>query len=372
MVSASTARWLVTKAAVRWPAPGDVNGDGFADVIVGAHFAYPNGSYSGSSYVVFGKASGFAPAIDLSTLSGGNGFRLDGVAEDDRSGISVAGAGDVNGDGFADVMIGAHLADPNVQSSAGSSYVIYGRAPDTARTRVGAAANQYISGGAFGDTLRGLGGNDALEGRAGADGLFGGINNDAASYAHAGSGLLANLTNPGVNTGDAAGDTYTSVENLTGSKFADTLTGNGLANTITGLAGADTLLGGRGADRLVGGPGKDAMNGGPGSDIFAFDKPSESVANGARDTITGFNAGSAGTSVDRIDLRKIDAKTGVAGNQAFTFGPFNGTKGRLRARLVGTTTIVAGDVNGDNIADFQIGLLNFTNLANITAIDFLL
>ncbi len=62
---------------------GDVNGDGFADVIVGAYGADLNGSYSGSSYVVFGRASGFAATVNLSTLDGGNGFRLDGVAAND-------------------------------------------------------------------------------------------------------------------------------------------------------------------------------------------------------------------------------------------------------------------------------------------------
>ena len=57
---------------------GDVNGDGFDDVIVGAYFADPNGFYSGSSYVVFGKATGFAATLDLSSLDGSNGFRLNG------------------------------------------------------------------------------------------------------------------------------------------------------------------------------------------------------------------------------------------------------------------------------------------------------
>ena len=57
---------------------GDVNGDGFADVIVGAPNAGPNGPSSGSSYVVFGKASGFDATMDLSSLDGRNGFRLDG------------------------------------------------------------------------------------------------------------------------------------------------------------------------------------------------------------------------------------------------------------------------------------------------------
>ena len=106
---------------------GDVNGDGFADVIVGALGADPNGDASGSSYVVFGKTSGFDPAMDLSSLDGSNGFRLDGVAVYDLSGISVSNAGDVNGDGFTDVIIGAHYADPNGDRS-GSSYVMFGRA----------------------------------------------------------------------------------------------------------------------------------------------------------------------------------------------------------------------------------------------------
>jgi hypothetical protein len=101
---------------------GDVNGDGFADLIIGSTASW-SAPYSGSSYVVFGKASGFAASIDLSTLNGSNGFRLDGVAAFDQAGISVAGAGDVNGDGFADMIVGANNA--NVY---GSSYVVFGKA----------------------------------------------------------------------------------------------------------------------------------------------------------------------------------------------------------------------------------------------------
>ncbi|NDG50803.1 MAG: hypothetical protein EBY30_17630, partial [Rhodospirillales bacterium] len=105
---------------------GDVNGDGIADLIIGANGADPNGSSSGSSYVVFGKASGFSSSINLSSLDGSTGFRLDGVATNDRSGKSVASAGDVNGDGFADLIIGAYFADPNGLNS-GSSYVVFGK-----------------------------------------------------------------------------------------------------------------------------------------------------------------------------------------------------------------------------------------------------
>ena len=100
---------------------GDVNGDGFADVIVGA---------SGSSYVVFGKASGFDATLNLSSLDGSNGFRLDGE-EHDRSGVSVSNAGDVNGDGFDDLIVGARAANPNGYGSgsgSGSGYVVFGQA----------------------------------------------------------------------------------------------------------------------------------------------------------------------------------------------------------------------------------------------------
>ncbi|SFF27937.1 FG-GAP repeat-containing protein, partial [Nitrosomonas sp. Nm166] len=139
---------------------GDVNGDGFADLIIGADGADPNGDFSGSSYVVFGKASGFAATLDLSSLDGSNGFRLDGEAAHDYSGISVSSAGDVNGDGFADLIIGASGADPNGNGS-GSSYVVFGR-------------SNFIDDG----VIRGTPGDDVLTGTSAAERFEAGDGND--------------------------------------------------------------------------------------------------------------------------------------------------------------------------------------------------
>ena len=76
---------------------------------------------------MFGKASSFDASMDLPILNGINGFRLDGKSVLDQSGNSISTAGDINSDGFDDLIIGAWTADPNGNFS-GSTYVVFGRA----------------------------------------------------------------------------------------------------------------------------------------------------------------------------------------------------------------------------------------------------
>ena len=112
---------------------GDINGDGYDDVIIGAHGADPNGNKSGSTYVVFGKESGFSRTMELSELDGSDGFRIDGVNRKDYSGISVSSAGDIDGDGYDDIIIGTPYVDLNGYNS-GVTYVVFGKASGFSRT----------------------------------------------------------------------------------------------------------------------------------------------------------------------------------------------------------------------------------------------
>ncbi|WP_280138439.1 calcium-binding protein, partial [Pseudovibrio denitrificans] len=117
----------------------------------------------------------------------------------------------------------------------------------------------YAHGGT--DKLYGLGGNDTLNAYgSGADYLDGGSGFDVARYRWSKHALTINLADPSQNTGDAAGDTYVSIEGAMGSdKYADKLTGNGANNTLWGYGGNDTLNGAAGNDRLYGGKGNDTF-----------------------------------------------------------------------------------------------------------------
>jgi hypothetical protein len=193
---------------------GDFNGDGIADLIIGAPRADPDGdSKAGESYVLFGTDSGFDATIDLDQLNGINGFRLKGIDADDQAGTSVAFAGDINGDGFDDLAIGASGAAPNGDGS-GEAYIVFGGSTstllnefdltvsatatetangDTATTvdtlsvavvnpLVGASSADILEGGSVNDKIFGAAGNDIITGNAGADTIDGGDGDDVVFW----------------------------------------------------------------------------------------------------------------------------------------------------------------------------------------------
>lgn len=206
---------------------------------------------------------------------------------------------------------------------------------------LGGEDSNWLYGNAGQDLLFGRGGNDVLiagsgddqlDGGAGADQLYGEAGLDFARYDSAASGLVADLIVWGNNTGEAAGDSYSGIEGLVGTAFADSLRGDAAANYIYGEQGNDwlygrdgddTLLGGSGNDFLFGNAGRDLLFGGAGDDRFFFG------AGDGTDVIADFEGG-AGAVIDVIHL--------YAGLGVSSFA-------QLQSRMaqVGSDTIIAFD-----------------------------
>lgn len=132
----------------------------------------------------------------------------------------------------------------------------------------GGSGNDLLDGGSGSDRLYGGSGNDIFKGGSGADYLNGGTGIDTADYSGAHSGVNVNLSTNTATGSWAQGDTFYSIENLTGSYYRDTLTGDNGANVIKGLGGDDVIEGFGGDDTLDGGTGGDILSGGNGDDLF--------------------------------------------------------------------------------------------------------
>ncbi|MEZ5841801.1 MAG: FG-GAP-like repeat-containing protein [Hyphomicrobiales bacterium] len=167
---------------------GDINGDGFDDVIVGAPDESTEGFSAGAAYVIFGKGSGFAN-IDLTSIAAGvGGFKIFGQNFFDRAGWSVASAGDVNGDGFDDIIVGAYN---NKQGGAyaGAAYVIFGKASGFANVNLDTIAAGNGGFKIFGETAYDAAGYSVAHGDVNGDGfddvIVSAIYNDAEGAAPA-------------------------------------------------------------------------------------------------------------------------------------------------------------------------------------------
>ncbi|MXN45821.1 matrixin family metalloprotease [Shinella kummerowiae] len=227
----------------------------------------------------------------------------------------------------------------------------------------GFAGNDKLDGGAGVDTLDGSTGNDLLTGGAGADKLIGGSGTDTASYATAKAAVRANLTNSSTNTGDALGDTYSSIENLLGSAFNDRLVGNSSVNMLTGGTGSDTLTGGAGADKLIGGSGTDTASY---SDAKAAVRAN--LANSS--TNTGDAAGDTYSSIENllgsafndrlVGNSGVNKITGGRGNDVLTGG--GGGDDFYFAKGYGKDTIIDFQ---NNIDDIDLRSYNFSSINSV-------
>ena len=351
----------------------DLYGSSFDDTLYGNGGANHIWGADGNDILLArgGNDSLFGLNGDDTLLGGAGGDFLNGGAGTDRAQYLDAAAG-----------VTADLQSPagNTGFAAGDSYAsiedLYGsnfndilRGNGGANHIWGADGNDLIFGRGGNDSVFGLNGNDTLVGGAGGDFLNGGSGTDRAQYNDAAAGLTADLQNAASNTGDAAGDSYVSIEDLFGSNFGDTLRGNAGANNILGANGNDVILGrdgedslsgGNGSDIIIGQAGRDFLYGNAGNDTFVYQDIADSATNYLRDQIRDFSPGA-----DVINLLNIDANTIAGGNQAFSFigySVFHGVAGELNATVSSGNSVVAGDVNGDGNADFSILVAGVTNL----------
>lgn len=242
----------------------------------------------GGSDTILGQAGNdfINGGTGIDTLHGGNGndtfylFDTTGAGDHDVV-IEAVNAG-------IDTVRVRPGSDPNILYYYTLAANVENGVVDSAETfdLIGNALGNQLGGGAGGNFLFGLNGNDVLDGGGGNDNLYGGVNNDtliggtggdvldggtetdSASYVTSASLVRTSLDSSVVKFGDALGDTYFNIENLTGSSFNDTLGGDGNANAINGNHGIDLISGGGGDDNLLGGEGDDTLNGGTENDTL--------------------------------------------------------------------------------------------------------
>lgn len=294
---------------------GDVNVDGFDDLIIGAHAS----AIAGRVFVIYGKADTDSISEDDLLMDDSAGIVVSGAAAFDLFGQAVSGAGDINGDGRADVIFGGPGLDVGEDSGAGQVFVLYGATDltSTTITDIAAGTGGFMLGGAgqfdfagwsvgaagdldrdgFDDVVIGAQGVDEAGSNAGR--IYVLYGSDAL-----GSGLLGDLspgdggfTLDGETSQQFAGWAVHGSADSNGDGFDDLSLGvpeadgdaglgfvsfggnySGMdrigfsadADVITGTEADETLVGGQGDDELISGGGADIVSGGAGNDVIAI------------------------------------------------------------------------------------------------------
>jgi hypothetical protein len=331
---------------------GDVNGDGYADVIVGAYYYDNPDTDEGRAFVYHGSASGLSASPDWTAES-------DQV--DAYFGMSVGTAGDVNGDGYADVIVGAWLYD-NGEASEGRAFVYHGSAsglsaaPDWTAESDQAGAGFGISVGTAGD-VNGDGYADVIVGASSYDN---GEHNEGRAFVYHGSG-----------SGLSATPNWTAESNHVEARFGTSV---GTAGDVNGDGYADVIVG---AHYYDDGPKYEGW-------VFVYHGSSTGLATGLADWTAQSDQASAvfgisvGTAGDVNGDGYADVIVGAAGydNSQADEGRayvYHGSASGLRAAPnwtaesdqnwanFGISVGTAGDVDGDGYADVIVGAYGYTN-----------
>ncbi len=331
----------------------DVNGDGYDDVVVGTPQATPGGRMFAGTASVFHGSPGAIPA--------GAARVLEGVAPLDSFGFSVAGAGDLNGDGFGDLVVGAPDADNGPMMNSGAASIFYGSAAGVSMLP-GIVLQGSSATDGFGRSVAGVGdvnGDGYGDLIVGADYASPGgrINAGTASVFHgsaAGPALMANRVLEGLAPGDYFGQSVAGAGDLNGDRFADVVVGAPGANPSgRNNAGTASVYLGTGsgipvapATTLAGGVINDALG--------------TSVASAGDVNLDGYSdviAGAAGADPGgRLNAGTAGVYQGAAGGVGMA--PVTLLEGVLANDQFGRSVATAGDTNGDGFSDVIVGADN--------------
>jgi len=304
---------------------GDVNGDGFDDLIVGANLDDNNGANSGSARVFSGQDGSV-----LYTFYGDSGYNYFGV--------SVSGAGDVNGDGLDDLIVGAE-GDANNGTHSGSARVFSGQDGSILYTFDGDSAEGY-----FGSSVSGAGDVNG----DGLDDLIVGARDDDNNGTDSGSARVFSGQDGGILYtfyGDSASDHFGC--SVSG---AGDVNGDGLNDLFVGAYGDDNNGTNSGSARV--------FSGQDGSILYTFDGDSEEDRFGS--SVSGAGDVNGDGWVDLLVGAYGDDNNGTNSGSARVFSGQDGSilytfDGDSAFDYFGISVSGAGDVNGDGFADLIAG-----------------